>query len=139
MKPPNPTKSAPGGIGEAVRLPLVEWLRLLGYAPEVAKGMTVEEVARALVGIVRNSAVEDGDDCGTAPRPYTGISREPQSARLLTVREAALQVGCSEDSIRRAYTCRELKVSRFGAGRVRVTAEDLNAWLARGGHTKTAP
>ena len=118
---------------------IIEALSLLGVTREDLAQMTGAEMATALARVVGNSAVENSDDFGTALRPYTGISREPQSARLLTVREAALQVGCSEDSIRRAYTCRELKVSRFGAGRVRVTADDLNAWLARGGHTKTAP
>jgi len=70
------------------------------------------------------------------PGRYDPARPEHSPERFLTVREAATMMPCSEDTIRRAYTCRELKVIRFGAGRVRIAQTEFFLWLERGGRTK---
>jgi excisionase family DNA binding protein len=58
--------------------------------------------------------------------------------QLLTVAEAAQCVGCCEETIRRAYSARQLDVLRYGARRVRIRPSALVAWLERGGKTTAA-
>jgi excisionase family DNA binding protein len=55
--------------------------------------------------------------------------------RLLSVAQAAREVGCSTDTIRRAYACGELRVMRVGS-RIRIRSSDLSDWIDRGGRTR---
>ncbi len=57
------------------------------------------------------------------------------SERLLSVAQAAQEVGCSTDTIRRAYMCNELQVMRIGS-RIKVRCSHLADWLNRGGKTR---
>jgi excisionase family DNA binding protein len=121
----------------------------MGVTPDGSARVTGTELTGALEGGVRTKAEGAGGSVPAADvanavtravtgRAYAEADADPRSAPLLTVHEAAARVGCSEDTIRRAYTCRELKVVRFGAGRVRVMAAAIDSWLADGGRTKPA-
>lgn len=54
---------------------------------------------------------------------------------LLTVKQAAVTIGVCEETLRRAYLCRQLRVVRVGRRNVRIAATELQAWLKRGGLT----
>ena len=58
--------------------------------------------------------------------------------RLLTVREAAASVNCHEETIRRAYWAGHLKVRRFGSRNLRISEDDLHAWIEQGMQTRRA-
>ena len=57
---------------------------------------------------------------------------------LVTVKAAAAQIGCCEETIRRAYLAGQLKVERIGTRSIRIRHSELQAWLARGGKTTAA-
>ena len=57
---------------------------------------------------------------------------------LLTVKAAANAVGCCEETIRRAYLARQLRVERIGSRSIRIRPSELQAWLGRGGQTTAA-
>jgi excisionase family DNA binding protein len=59
-----------------------------------------------------------------------------QGHRLLTVAEAANEVRCHEESIRRAYRASLLTVVAFGRRNWRVRRSDLWAWQAAGMKTR---
>jgi excisionase family DNA binding protein len=61
-----------------------------------------------------------------------------KSHRLLTVSEAAEVIHCHEETIRRAYLARQLKVQRFGVRSIRIDPDELRSWLARGAPTRAA-
>jgi excisionase family DNA binding protein len=63
---------------------------------------------------------------------------QPGWESLLTVTEASQCVGCCEETIRRAYSSRQLDVLRFGSRSVRIRPSALFAWLKRGGKTTAA-
>ena len=54
---------------------------------------------------------------------------------LLTVKQAAVTIGVCEETLRRAYLARQLRVVRVGKRNVRIAPADLQAWLNRGGLT----
>jgi excisionase family DNA binding protein len=56
--------------------------------------------------------------------------------QLLTVAQAALEVSCHEESIRRAYRARQLQVVAFGRRNWRVRRSDLWAWQQAGMKTR---
>jgi excisionase family DNA binding protein len=56
--------------------------------------------------------------------------------RLLTVAEAACEVSCHEESIRRAYRAGQLQVVAFGRRNWRVRRSDLWAWQQAGMKTR---
>jgi excisionase family DNA binding protein len=56
--------------------------------------------------------------------------------RLLTVFEVAEFVGCHEESVRRAYTCGQLRRQRFGVRSWRFVPVDVEDWIARGAPTR---
>jgi excisionase family DNA binding protein len=56
--------------------------------------------------------------------------------RLLTVAEAAREVSCHEESIRRAYRAGLLTVVAFGRRNWRVRRSDLWAWQQAGMKTR---
>ena len=58
--------------------------------------------------------------------------------RLFTVQQAAVVANCHEESIRRAYLCRQLGFVRFGVRSVRIRRGDLQAWINRGMRTRAA-
>ncbi len=64
--------------------------------------------------------------------------RRPQPEQLLRVKQAAGDVGCCEETIRRAYLAGQLKVERIGTRSIRIRPSELRAWLARGGKTTGA-
>ena len=141
MRPPTSPRfapsstPAPGGAAGTVRVPVGELLRLLGVTREDLAQMTGAEVVDALARVVRNSAVEDGDDSGTAPRRYTGVSREPQSARpaplLLRVRDVAGLLAVSERVVWQLIRTGQLRpVHPAGLRATRLAAEDVEE-LAR--------
>jgi excisionase family DNA binding protein len=74
---------------------------------------------------------------GNADTRGPGACGAPEAAqeRLLTVAQAAQEVGCSRDTIRRAYGCGALRIMRVGS-RVRVWQSDLASWIDSGGRTK---
>ena len=90
----------------------------------------------------RDDRADDSTPATTAEatKAPTGRLRmaRPNAEPLLTVSAAAECVGCCEETIRRAYLARQLDVLRFGAGRVRIRASALFAWLERGGKTTAA-
>ena len=55
--------------------------------------------------------------------------------RLMTVKEAAVHIGCCEETVRRAYLARQLRVEHIGMRSIRVRPSDLQSWLTRGGKT----
>ena len=57
-------------------------------------------------------------------------------SRLLTVFEVAEFVGCHEESVRRAYTCGQLRRQRFGVRSWRFLPADVQDWIARGAPTR---
>ena len=61
-----------------------------------------------------------------------------QPERLLRVKQAAGDVGCCEETIRRAYLTGQLKVERIGTSRIRIRPSELHVWLVRGGKTTAA-
>lgn len=82
----------------------------------------------------------------TSPSPLTQSNAKQtaeQSAtpkhlpsRLLTVFEVAEFVGCHEESVRRAYTCGQLRRQRFGVRSWRFLPGDVQDWIARGAPTR---
>ena len=58
--------------------------------------------------------------------------------RLLTVFEVAEFVGCHEESVRRAYTCGQLRRQRFGVRSWRFVPADVESWIARGAPTRVS-
>lgn len=54
---------------------------------------------------------------------------------LLTVKQAAVTIGVCEETLRRAYLARQLRVVRLGKRNVRIAPSELQAWLDRGGLT----
>ena len=82
----------------------------------------------------------------TSPSPLTQSNAKQtaeQSAtpkhlpsRLLTVFEVAEFVGCHEESVRRAYTCGQLRRQRFGVRSWRLLPGDVQDWIARGAPTR---
>lgn len=65
------------------------------------------------------------------------LSTDIPEARL-TVKQAAAVVSCCEETIRRAYLSRQLKVERIGRRSIRIPVSELREWLARGGPTQAA-
>lgn len=63
-------------------------------------------------------------------------SFDATDSRLLTVKEAAEIVRCHEETIRRAYLARQLRVQRVGVRSVRIYHQDLRRWLADGAPTR---
>jgi excisionase family DNA binding protein len=55
---------------------------------------------------------------------------------LLTVKQAASVANCHEESIRRAYWFRQLRVLRFGVRGVRIRPDDLEDWIRQGMKTR---
>ena len=72
---------------------------------------------------------------GERDRAYGG---RHTSECLITVKEAAIQIGCCEETIRRAYLAKRLRVEHIGMRAIRVRPSDLQAWLMRGGKTTAA-
>jgi excisionase family DNA binding protein len=58
--------------------------------------------------------------------------------RLLTAFEVAEFVGCHEESVRRAYTCGQLRRQRFGVRSWRFVPADVEDWIARGAPTRVS-
>ncbi len=56
----------------------------------------------------------------------------------MTVKQAAAYVGCHEETIRRAYTARQLTRGQFGIRGVRIRQRDLDDWMNKGAPTKAA-
>jgi excisionase family DNA binding protein len=52
--------------------------------------------------------------------------------QLLTVAEAAREVGCHEESLRRAYRAGFLSAVHFGSRNRRIRRSDLRAWQDAG-------
>jgi excisionase family DNA binding protein len=75
---------------------------------------------------------------GAATTPQLSSRGRSWPERLLTVAEASECIGCCEETIRRAYTARQLEVLRFGSRNVRIRRAALDAWLERGGKTSAA-
>lgn len=73
---------------------------------------------------------------------HTETTRETPPAhkrlpnRLMTVFEVAEFVGCHEESVRRAYSCGQLKRHRFGVRSWRFDPADVLDWIARGAPTR---
>ena len=57
---------------------------------------------------------------------------------LMTVKSAAIRIGCCEETIRRAYLAQQLQVERLGDRNIRIRPDELQAWLVRGGKTTAA-
>jgi len=57
--------------------------------------------------------------------------------KYLTVAEAAAMANAHQETIRRAYQCRALKVHRVGRS-IRIPPADLQVWLEGGGRTRAA-
>jgi excisionase family DNA binding protein len=66
------------------------------------------------------------------------VGTASESERLLTVEQAASVANCHEESIRRAYLCRQLVFVRFGVRSVRIRPGDLQGWINRGMRTRAA-
>ena len=56
--------------------------------------------------------------------------------RLMTAFEVAEFVGCHEESVRRAYLCRQLQRQRFGVRSWRFQPADVQDWISRGAPTR---
>ena len=54
---------------------------------------------------------------------------------LLTMKAAANAVGVCQETNRRAYLARQLKIERIGTRSIRVRPSELQAWMERGGQT----
>ena len=67
-----------------------------------------------------------------------GIASRQLPNRLLTVFEVAEFVGCHEESVRRAYTCRQLRRQRFGVRSWRFVPADVESWIAHGAPTRVS-
>lgn len=65
-----------------------------------------------------------------------GVALKQLPNRLLTVFEVAEYVGCHEESVRRAYTCGQLRRQRFGVRSGRFLPADVQDWIARGAPTR---
>jgi excisionase family DNA binding protein len=65
-----------------------------------------------------------------------GVALKQPPNRLLTVFEVAGFVGCHEESVRRAYTCGQLRRQRFGVRSWRFLPADVQDWIARGAPTR---
>ena len=57
---------------------------------------------------------------------------------LMTVKEAAAHIGCCEETIRRAYLARQLRVEHIGVRNIRIRPSALQAWVTNGGRTTAA-
>ena len=66
----------------------------------------------------------------------TNVDTAAVAERLLTVEQAAAVANCHEESIRRAYLCRQLAFVRFGVRSVRIRPGDLQAWIGHGMRTR---
>jgi len=64
------------------------------------------------------------------------VTQKHLPSRLLTVFEVAEFVGCHEESVRRAYTCGQLRRQRFGVRSWRFLPADVQDWIARGAPTR---
>lgn len=67
--------------------------------------------------------------------------RDPDTSlprRFLTAFEVAALLGCHEETVRRAYTCGQLKRQRFGVRSCRFDPVDVQDWIARGAPTRMA-
>ena len=75
------------------------------------------------------------ETAGFGPVQQTGPSRDVD--QRLTVAEAAREVRCSDDTIRRGYWSGHLEVERLGVRLqgVRIRRSALNRWLAKGART----
>jgi excisionase family DNA binding protein len=67
-----------------------------------------------------------------------GVALKQLPNRLLTVFEVAEVVGCHEESVRRAYTCGQLRRQRFGVRSWRFLPADVQDWIARGAPTRVS-
>ena len=67
-----------------------------------------------------------------------GVASKQLPNRLLTVFEVAEFVGCHEGSVRRAYTCGQLRRQRFGVRSWRFVPADVEDWIARGAPTRVS-
>jgi excisionase family DNA binding protein len=75
---------------------------------------------------------QQGNTVTTASYGQTASASEE---RLLSVAQAAEAVGCSTDTIRRAYVSGQLAIVRIGS-RIRVRRAEVMDWLRRGGKTR---
>lgn len=57
-------------------------------------------------------------------------------SHLLNVFDVAALVGCHEESVRRAYTCGQLRRRRFGVRGCRFDQADVVDWIQRGAPTR---
>lgn len=55
---------------------------------------------------------------------------------LLNVFDVAALVGCHEESVRRAYSCGQLRRRRFGVRGCRFDPADVHEWIRRGAPTR---
>ena len=55
---------------------------------------------------------------------------------MMTVAQAAICVGCHEETIRRAYLAGRLNACRFGVRGRRIRPEDLSKWIDEGMPTR---
>lgn len=67
-----------------------------------------------------------------------GVALKQLPNRLLTVFEVAQFVGCHEESVRRAYTCGQLRRQRFGVRSWRFVPAEVQDWIARGAPTRVS-
>jgi excisionase family DNA binding protein len=67
-----------------------------------------------------------------------GVALKQLPNRLLTAFEVAEFVGCHEESVRRAYTCGQLRRQRFGVRSWRFLPADVQDWIARGAPTRVS-
>ena len=72
------------------------------------------------------------------PTAEQGVALKQLPNRLLTVFEVADFVGCHEESVRRAYTCGQLRRQRFGVRSWRFLPADVQDWIARGAPTRVS-
>jgi excisionase family DNA binding protein len=71
---------------------------------------------------------ENGELAAMDAARHAAGDREP----LMTVEEAWKFTKCHEESIRRAYRARQLRIVPFGARGVRIRRRDLEDWIASG-------
>jgi excisionase family DNA binding protein len=74
---------------------------------------------------------------GTTPPQGAPMTYPVAADHLLTVQQAAEQVGCHEETIRRAYICGALRRVKFAVRGVRIRPMDLCAWIDAGMQTRS--
>ena len=89
---------------------------------------------------MRKNAYADEED--TRDESQIAVATPPAAGglpnRLLTAFEVAEFVGCHEESVRRAYTCGQLRRQRFGVRSWRFVPADVEDWIARGAPTRVS-